>query len=120
MCNNAMISVPIFQMGFQASIGALIATLQFEKKIDLITGAAIGLFFILLINIDGLALSARVTLDYDGSFAAFNNQDFTFPTFEEVYLNLCPPYTPVYFGLVVATILQAVWKRAKLGVKEGV
>ena len=116
---NAAISVSIFLMGFQASFVALIATLQFEKKIDIITGAAIGLFFILLINIDALGLAARITFDY-GSFAAFNNKDFTFPTFDEVFLSLCPLYTPAYFGLVVATILQAIWKRAKFDDEENV
>ena len=83
----------------QSSLGALFATLQFEKKIDPKTGAAI-------------AFSALFLLNYDGLVPVFNT-DPAFPTMKEFY-SVFPPFTFVFFGSLVATILNAIRKRAQL------
>ena len=101
---NAIGSAPFLIVIFQSSLGALLATLQFEKKIDPATGAAIGLSVLFLINYDPLTF-------------LFNPHP-QLPTFMEMF-SVWPPYTFVYFGPVVVTILQAIWKRAQLSDRGG-
>ena len=96
---NAIAPEAFFNIALQSSLGALLATLQFEKKIDPNKGAAIGLSLLFLLNYDSVLLGFIPRPEL--------------PAFKDFFV-VCPPFAVVYFGLVVVTILQATWKRAQL------
>ena len=93
-----MLGVFFWPAILQSSVGALLATLQFEKKIDPQAGAAIAIVFLSVLN-------------YDGFYTLFYHPS-EMPDVSELYYSACPPYFCIYWGTVVATIAQAFWKRA--------
>eukprot|EP00984_Skeletonema_dohrnii_P019529 scaffold9354_cov88-Skeletonema_dohrnii-CCMP3373.AAC.1 len=88
----------------QSSVGALLATLQFEKKISPKTGAFIAIVFLSILN-------------YDGFYTLFKHPS-QMPDMSELYYFACPPYFYVYWGAVFVTIAQAFWKRAQFDEAE--
>ncbi len=101
---DSILSVGFSTVIFTLSIGALLATLQFEKKIDPKTGAMIGFFVLFLLNYDGVLL-----------FFPDSRDLALFPTLSQrVGIDLFPAYSFVFIGGVVFTIVQALWKRAQL------
>jgi hypothetical protein len=102
---NSILSAVYFTVILQTSIFALLATLQFEKKIDPKTGDTIALLVLFLLSYDGL-LTAFFP---DSRVLALS------PTLsEKLSFDLSPAFNVVFIGGVVVTIVQALWKRAQL------
>ncbi len=95
-----MLGVFFWPAILQSSFGALLATLQYKKKIDSKAGAAIGIAVLSILN-------------YDGIYTLFNHPA-EMPNLFEMYYSACPPYFFAYWGTVVATIVQAFEKRQKV------
>jgi CRP-like cAMP-binding protein len=102
---NSMSFSAFFGVIFQVSIGALLATLQFEKKIDPKTGAMISFFVLFLLNYDGL-----FTLFFPDSRVLAVSTTLN----QRLNIDLFPAFTYVFIGGVVVTVVQALWKRAQL------
>ena len=102
---DSILSAGYFTVIFMVSVFALLATLQFEKKIDPKTGNMIGLLVLFLFSYDGLL-----------PFLSPNPQLLALsPTLsEKVSFDLSPAFNFVFIGGVVVTIVQALWKRAQL------
>ena len=110
---NGIIPIVQFTITMISSLGALLLTLQFEKKINPTTGAVLAVISLVLLNYDGaIAPIANVPaiLEQTGPLGGEETPEKILPLFLFEHNRT---FFFVYWGSTLAVILSALWKRVK-------
>ena len=110
---NGIVPIVQFTTTMISSLGGLLLTLQFEKKINPTTGAVLAVTAMVLLNYDGALapiLHVPAILEQTGSIGGEESPAKILPLF---LFEHSPAFFFCYWGATLATILNALGKRIK-------